>query len=67
MLNYTIFIKNCVVLHYLATLFNNSNAVSKPQHGHTLCTVYSDTQLRILSIHCRIANNVLQTILTKYC
>ena len=48
-------------------LFNNTNTVSKPQHGHTLCTVYSDTQLRILSIHCRITNNVLQTILTKYC
>jgi len=24
------FCKNCVVLHHLATLFNNTNAVSKP-------------------------------------
>jgi len=30
MLNYTIFVKNCVVLHHLATQFNNTNAVSKP-------------------------------------
>jgi len=26
----TIFVKNCVVLHHLATLFKNTNAVSKP-------------------------------------
>jgi len=41
-------VKNCVVLHYLATLFNNTNAVSNPQQGDRLCTVYSAKQLRIL-------------------
>jgi len=30
MKNYTSFVKNCVVFHHLATLFNNTNAVSKP-------------------------------------
>jgi len=31
-LKYTIFVKNCVVLHHLAvtTLFNNTNTVSNP-------------------------------------
>jgi len=41
MQNDTIFVKNCVVLHHLATLFNNTNAVSNPWQGNRLCTVYS--------------------------
>jgi len=31
MKNYTIFVKNCVVFHHLATLFNSTSAVSKPK------------------------------------
>jgi len=27
------FVENGVVLHHLATLFDNTNAVSKPEHG----------------------------------
>jgi len=33
MQNYTIFGKNGVVFHHLATLFDNTNAVSKPEKG----------------------------------
>ena len=33
MQNYTIFVKNGVVLHHLATLFENTNEVSKPDKG----------------------------------
>jgi len=63
MLNYTIFVKYCVVLHHLATLFNNTNAVSKPQQGDRLCTVYCAKHYET----CQIPKNVLQTTLTKYC
>jgi len=31
--NYTIFVKVDVVLHHLATLFDNTKAVSKPEQG----------------------------------
>jgi len=34
MQNYTIFVKNDVVLHHLVTLFENANAVSKPEKGN---------------------------------
>jgi len=33
-------------VHHLATQFNNTNAVSKPQQCDRLCTVYSAKQLR---------------------
>ena len=33
MQNYTIFVKNGLVLHHLAALFDNTNAVSKPEKG----------------------------------
>jgi len=38
MSNYTIFVKSCVVLHHLATLFNNINA----EHRGTLkfCNIF---------------------------
>jgi len=33
MKNYTIFVKNCVVFHHLATLFNKTNAVKQAIAG----------------------------------
>jgi len=36
----------CVVFHHPATLFNNTNAVTKPYQGNKLCMVYSAKQLR---------------------
>jgi len=44
--NYTIFGKNYVVFHRLATLFNNTNAVSKLWQGDRLCTVCYAKQSR---------------------
>ena len=48
MKNYTIFANICVVFHHLATLFNNTNAASKPWQCDSLCTVYSDKHYEIL-------------------
>jgi len=46
-----------VVLHHLATLFDNINAVSKPEHG--------DHIYEILGVSLPNTNNLLQTILPK--
>ena len=59
--------KNCVVLHHLATLFNNTNAVSNPQQGDILCTVYSGKQLRILPNYKSYVRNNIDKILPKFC
>jgi len=63
MQNYTSFVKNCVVLHHLATLFNNINAVSNLQQGDRLCTVYTAKHLRNPAEF----TAKLETISTKYC
>jgi len=39
-------LRHFFVLHHIVTLFNNTNAVSKPSQGDRLCTVYSAKQLR---------------------
>jgi len=43
-----IFVKNGVVLHHLATLFENINAVSKPEHDDDILhsVLYSAKHLR---------------------
>jgi len=70
------FVKNGVVLHHLATLFDNANAVSKPEHDDQSVhgVLYSAKRLRnpakftaklqfILSQYCRNpANLIHQTI-----
>jgi len=35
-----------VVLHHLATLLDNTNAVSKPEQGNQIVTVHSAKHLR---------------------
>ena len=57
------FVKNCVVLHHLATLFNNTNAVSNSLPGDKLCTVYSAKQLQ----NPAESTAKLEIISTKYC
>jgi len=44
------FANNGVVLHHQATLFDNTNAVSKPEHGDQIVrgVLYSAKHLRIL-------------------
>jgi len=51
-----------VVSHHLTTLFNTTNAVSKPQQCNRLCKVYPTKQSRIPST----TTAKLQIILTKY-
>jgi len=45
----TPFYKNGVVLHNLATMFDNTNAASKPTRVTRLCTVYSAKHLQNLA------------------
>jgi len=49
--NYTYFVKNCVVFHHLAALFNNTNAVSKPRQGDSARYI-----LQTITISCQITN-----------
>jgi len=57
-----------VVLHHQATLFDNTNAVSKPEHGDQIVHgVFCQTFTKSCQFHCQITNNVLEIILPKYC
>jgi len=49
-----------VYLHHLAALFNNTNAVTKPEHGDQIVYgVFSQTFAKSYQFHCQIINNVL--------
>jgi len=56
---YIIFANHGVVLHHLATLFDNTNAVSKPEQGdqivHGGCC---QTFTKSCDIHCQITNGL---------
>jgi len=64
------FCKNCVVIYHLATLFNNTNAVSTKQAiagWQTRYGVFCHTITKSCQIHCQVTNNILKRTLTKYC
>jgi len=59
----TPFYKNGVVLYNMATLFDNTNAVSKSeQSDHIVQGVFCQTFMK----SCQITHNLLQMILPKY-
>jgi len=61
---FLIFVKNGVVLCHQTTLFNNTNAVSKPEQcGQIVHGVFWKTFTK----YCEITNNILQIILPKSC
>jgi len=53
-------VKNCVVLHHLATLFNNTNAVSHPSRATDCARCFLPNNYEILP-------NYKWKILTQYC
>jgi len=61
------FVKNGLVLHHLATLFDNTNAVSKPKKGDQIMHVFCQTFTKSCQFHCQMTNNVLQMMLPKFC
>jgi len=57
-----------VVLHHLATLFDNTNAVIKPEQDDDFVhCVFFRTFMKFCQIHCQVINNILQLILPEYC
>jgi len=63
MWNYTIFVKNDVALHHLATLFDNTNVISKREQGEQFV---HGAFCQTITKSCLISSNTLQILLPKY-